>query len=103
MMILLHGVAGSSRSDYMEELSGACADAGINVVVFHHHGPPNESNCRLMNMCYNDYMDEVIAYAQKKFNNNDIPCEIYLAGFSLGGNHILRYTGQATKEKEQGK
>ena len=42
-----------------------------------------------MNMCEDKYMDEVIDYALKRFENS----EVYLCGFSLGGNHILRYMG----------
>ena len=42
-----------------------------------------------MNMCEDKYLDEVIEYVDDKFK----PEEIYLCGFSLGGNHILRYMG----------
>ena len=53
VVILLPGAAGCSASNYMQELSGACADAGINVVVFNHYAPAGETNCRVMNMCHN--------------------------------------------------
>ena len=88
-MLMLHGSTGTSRNNYAEELAGALAHAGINVVVFNHFAPADERELRLMNMCENKYMDEVIDFCQKKFPDS----ELYLSGFSIGGNLILRYMG----------
>lgn len=63
-MIMLHGVAGDSSDNYMQELTGACASSGINVVVFNHYAPPGEQDLRLMNMCTNKYLDEVIQFSE---------------------------------------
>jgi len=49
-------------------------------------------------------MDEVISYSQEKFNGGKGDCDIFLIGFSMGGNHVMRYIGAAKKnilQKEQ--
>ena len=55
-----------------------------------------------MDMAENKHMDEVIEYASQRFGTKEKPCDIYLSGFSLGGNHVLRYSGQAAKEATEG-
>ena len=67
------------------------SDLGYNIVFFNHLAPPGETNCRLMDFSKTEYLDEVIEYADKRFG--DAESEIILIGFSLGGNHILRYLG----------
>ena len=59
-VVLLHGATGTSRNNYAEELAGAFAHAGIDVVFFNHFAPANCRNLRLLNMCENQPMDEVI-------------------------------------------
>lgn len=89
VLILLHGVTGSSRDKYMMDTAGDAHKNGMNVVCFNHYAPEGEKDLRLMNMCKNDFLDEVISYTKNRFEDN----EIYLCGYSLGGNHILRYMG----------
>jgi len=64
VLILLHGVTGSSEDCYMQDLSGLCAENGINVVLFNHYAPEGEYGVRLMDLGKNRYLDEVIQYAQ---------------------------------------
>lgn len=93
-LIMLHGVTGTSEECYMQDLAGECYDNNINVIMFNHYAPRGEENVRLMDLGHNKYLDEVIEYACKTFGHKT---DIYLAGFSLGGNHVLRYAGQAAK------
>jgi predicted alpha/beta-fold hydrolase len=57
---MLHGITGSSRDKYMIEMAGACKENGINCICFNHYAPPDEKGLRLMNMCEDKYLDEVI-------------------------------------------
>lgn len=101
VVILLHGVTGSCEDPFMQDLSGACAENGCNVIVFNHFAPNGEKDCRLMDMAHNKHMDEVVLYARQRFGSEEKPCDIILAGFSLGGNHILRYLGRAAIDRNQ--
>ena len=62
-VVLLHGATGTSRNNYAEEIAGAFAHAGINVVFFNHFAPADARELRLLNMCTNAPIDEVIEYA----------------------------------------
>lgn len=97
--MVLHGVTGTSKDTYMQELGTACAENGINVVLFNHYASDGEIDLRLMDLGLNRYLDEVLAFTQNKFGSEGQEVDIYLAGFSLGGNHILRYVGLAAKNK----
>ena len=63
VIILLHGVTGSSEDPYMQDLSGVCAENGINAVLFNHYAPSGEQDCRLMDLKLNKHLDEVIMFA----------------------------------------
>jgi predicted alpha/beta-fold hydrolase len=93
-MILLAGVSGFSSDSYNQDLVGLCVENGINVVQFNHHVASEEMDCRLMDMSDNKHLDEVIDYVHKRYSQDGKKkCDIYLSGFSLGGNHVLRYSG----------
>ncbi len=66
------------------------------MVVFNHFAPNDEKELRLMDMNEKKHLDEVIRYVKSKFDKEGEECEIYLVGFSLGGNHSLRYAGYST-------
>lgn len=63
VVIMLHGITGSSRDKNMIEMAGACKENDINCILFNHYAPANEKDLRLMNMCDDKYLDEVIEYA----------------------------------------
>ena len=73
------------------------------MVVFTHFAPKGETDLRLLDMTKNQYMDEVIDFTKSRFDRNGQECDIYLVGFSLGGNHALRYMGTAARDKMQNK
>ena len=63
VVIMLHGITGSSWDKYMVEMTGAFKENGFNCICFNHYAPENEKDLRLMNMCNDKYLDEVIEYA----------------------------------------
>ena len=67
------------------------------MVVFNQYAPEGENEMRLMDMSHNKYFDEVIKFVKQKFDKDGEECEIYVVGFSLGGNHSLRYAGSTSK------
>ena len=71
---------------------------GFNVVAVNHFSVDGVTNCRLMNFCKQKYLDEILKYTADRFSqksqdnlNDDTKCDVFLFGYSLGGNHILRY------------
>jgi predicted alpha/beta-fold hydrolase len=99
VLVLLHGVTGNSLDPYMIDVAGVCAESGINTVIYNHFAPPGEYGLRMQDLSLQKYLDEVIHYSSSRFSQDGEPCDVYLAGFSLGGNHVLRYVGQANKNK----
>ena len=99
VIIGLHGVTGTSRDGYLLDLAFEGSNRGYNMVAFNHFAPPGSKNLRLMDLCENKHVDEVIQFAKQRFDKESKECEIYLVGFSLGGNHLLRYVGNARKQK----
>ena len=97
VVICLHGVSGCSSDAYMKEMSGMGREKGYNVICFNHYAPANTKDYRMMDMSHNCYIDEIIQYAKQRFDTKENESEIYLVGFSLGGNHSLRYMGNAIK------
>ena len=93
VVVLLHGITGNTRCYYMQLMVDKLIQNGFNVVAVNHYGVKNTKDCRLMNFSKQKYMDEVIKYASDRFcsQNSKNKCEVYLIGYSLGGNHVLRY------------
>lgn len=96
VIIALHGVTGSSKDSYLTELTDFVVEKGYNMVIFNHFAPEGEKDLKLMDMNENRHMDEVIRFVKSKFDKGDEECEIYIVGFSLGGNHTLRYIGTSS-------
>lgn len=99
VIICLHGITGSSDDRYIQEVRAHGNDRGYNLVVLNHYAPPGEQGLRLMDMTKNQYINEVIEYTKKRFDQEGKECDLYLIGFSLGGNHVLRYVGESSKKK----
>ena len=102
VIICLHGVSGTSQDTYLTELTNHVIKKGYNMVVFNHYAPKDETELRLMDMNHNRYLDEVIEFTKSKFDKEGEECEIYVVGFSLGGNHSLRYAGTSNMLKQKG-
>jgi len=101
-MIILHGVTGHAHENYMEDMAYRASSDGYNVVVFNHFAPHGENDMKMIDFGDNSYFDKVIEFAKKQYQGA-YPPEIYLVGFSLGGNFALRFIGDACKSKSEGK
>lgn len=94
IVILLHGLEGSSDSSYIHSSGAELHRAGFDVAAINHRGCSGEDNrkpesyysCRYDDL---DQLVELISSRKSGFNYK----EIYIAGFSLGGNITLYYAG----------
>lgn len=92
LVIVLHGLEGSSESQYAKGISSYFNKKGCNALVINHRSCSGENN-RLpqsYHMGWTRDLDYIIngILQENKYNN------IFLTGFSLGGNIVLKYVGE---------
>ena len=92
IVILLHGLEGSSDSNYIKSLTKVLNDQNFDVVVLNFRGCSGEPNMLLesYHSGKTDDLKEVISYLETEHSYN----EINIVGFSLGGNIALKYLGE---------
>jgi len=94
-LVLVHGLEGSSDSNYMLGTAEQTFRRGFNVVRM------NQRNCggteRLTPTLYNSGLSgDVRAVVQQLIEHDGLP-EVFAAGFSMGGNLVLKMTGEFGK------
>ena len=90
--IVLHGLEGSSNSNYVKSLTQVLNDNKWDVVAVNFRGCSGESN-RLLSSYHSgktDDLSRVIEYLEEQYNYESFN----IIGFSLGGNVTLKYLGQ---------
>ena len=91
-VILCHGLEGNSRKPYMKGMVNIMIDNGFNCVAWNFRGCsglPNNHAYSYHSGATRD-LKLIIEHTLKKFPSN----EIFLVGFSLGGNLVLKYLGE---------
>ncbi|MCB1319062.1 MAG: alpha/beta fold hydrolase [Leptospiraceae bacterium] len=92
LVILCHGLEGSSDSVYIRGMSRAFMQEGRDVLAWNYRGCSGEPNRKAFSYHSGATYDleTVVAYvvALKQYT------DIALVGFSLGGNLILKYLGE---------
>lgn len=95
-LIVVHGLEGSSESQYMAGVARNGLGAGMNVVLV------NQRNCGGMDHCaptlYNSSLSADVAAVAKNVVENDGVSRFALAGFSMGGNLVLKCAGEWGRE-----
>jgi hypothetical protein len=91
-LILVHGLEGSSKSIYMLGTAAAAFANGFNVLRL------NLRSCgeteHLTNTLYHSGMSEDLRRIIEELIEKDCLEQIFLAGFSLGGNMSLKLAGE---------
>jgi predicted alpha/beta-fold hydrolase len=91
-LVLIHGLEGSNSSGYMLGTAETAWRAGFNVVRL------NQRNCggtaHLTPTLYNSSLSgDVRAVVEELIERDGLP-EIFAAGFSMGGNLVLKMAGE---------
>ena len=93
-LVLLHGLEGSSESHYMLGTAEKAVHAGFNVVRL------NQRNCggteHLTETLYHSGRSGDIGAVIRELIERDRLPEIFAAGFSMGGNLVLKMAGEFT-------
>jgi hypothetical protein len=90
--IVVHGLEGSSDSQYMIGVARNSLALGMNVVLM------NQRNCGGMDhfapTLYNSSLSGDVAAVVRHLMQNDGVSEFALIGFSMGGNLVLKLAGE---------
>jgi predicted alpha/beta-fold hydrolase len=95
-LIVVHGLEGSSDSQYMLGVARNGLAAGMNVVLM------NQRNCGGMDDCaptlYNSSLSGDVAAVVRSVLEDDGVSRFALVGFSMGGNLVLKLAGEWGRE-----
>ena len=91
-LIVVHGLEGSSDSQYMQGVARNGLAAGMNVVLM------NQRNCGGMDdfapTLYNSSLSGDVAAVARNVIEHDGVSRFALIGFSMGGNLVLKLAGE---------
>lgn len=90
IVILSHGLEGNAMRPYITGMANACFRGGFDVLAWTFRGCGIDMNrqLRFYHSGATDDLDLVIRHAASRYN------QVYLVGFSLGGNMTLKYLGE---------
>ncbi len=91
LVILSHGLEGSTKSGYIHGMAESLRNAGCDVLAWNFRGCSGEPNRLLRYYHSGDSADLgfVVHHAAKHYQ------DIALIGFSMGGNMTMKYLGEA--------
>lgn len=92
LVLLIHGLEGSSESKYILSASTELNQAGYDAIAFNLRGCSGEDNLLLQtyHSGKTEDVDFVLSYLIKNFDYE----KIMIVGYSLGGNLTLKYLGE---------
>jgi predicted alpha/beta-fold hydrolase len=92
LVLLIHGLEGSSESKYMLSAASEVNNAGFDAVSFNLRGCSGEDN-RLLKTYHSGKTEDVDFIISYLLKNTDYE-KIMIVGYSLGGNLTLKYLGE---------
>ena len=91
-IIIVHGLEGSSESQYMLGVTEKAMAAGMNVIRY------NQRNCggtdALAPVLYHSGLSNDVAAVAREIIARDNVSRLALVGFSMGGNIVLKLAGE---------
>ena len=97
LLVLCHGLEGSSKSRYVRSTSHLFASKGFDICAMNYRYCSGEINRtpQLYHSGYTIDLNTVLNHVEKPYKN------IYIIGFSLGGNLVLKYAGKRGRKINQ--
>lgn len=92
LVLLLHGLEGHSKRNYMYGMARAFLTRGWDAVAMNMRGCSGEPN-RLLRLYHHGVSDDLDAVLTHIINKN-LYKTIVIIGFSLGGNVTMKYLGE---------
>jgi len=91
-VIILHGLEGSSKAPYVLSFAGEIQKKGWCAAAVNFRGCSGEAN--RLKQTYHSGKTEDLDFLVHYFHKTEPHRRIYLAGFSLGGNVVLKWLGE---------
>lgn len=95
LIILLHGLTGSSQSSYIKGLQQTLLQHGLRSVALNFRGCSGEYN--QSSRCYHSGETGDIDFVYRTLRAREPDAQIAAVGFSLGGNVLLKWLGEQGK------
>lgn len=92
IVVILHGLEGSAKSNYVRGLFACCVDHQWQAVAMHFRGCSGEPN--LASRAYHSGETTDLHFVLQTIRTRYPDLPIFIVGFSLGGNVLLKYLGQ---------
>lgn len=92
LVILLHGLTGSSQSGYIKGLQQALLDQGLRSAALNFRGCSGEYNDS--SRCYHSGETGDIGFLYRTLRAREPKTPMAAVGFSLGGNVLLKWLGE---------
>jgi predicted alpha/beta-fold hydrolase len=92
LVVLFHGLEGSSRSHYARAMMREVARRGWRGAVVHFRGCSGEPN--RLPRAYHSGDSAEIDWVLRRLHAAQGPAPLFAAGFSLGGNALLKWLGE---------
>ena len=96
LALLIHGLEGSSQSNYMASFSNYFNANNIDTVCMNLRGCSGEDN--LLLQTYHSGKTDDVAFIVQQLIENYTYENLLIIGFSLGGNLTLKYLGENAKK-----
>jgi hypothetical protein len=96
-LLVMHGLEGSIQSPYVKRIFNYCHHHKIAIVLMHFRGCGGEPN-RLLRSYHSGETEDLRRVINHLISKNIN--EIALLGYSVGGNRVLKYMGEAKTAME---
>ncbi len=93
LILISHGLEGNSTRSYVTGMAKQFFNNGYDVLAWNYRGCSDEMN-KQIRFYHSGATDDLATVMQHALTKNSYD-EIYLIGFSLGGNLTLKYAGEA--------
>ncbi len=89
LLLLLHGLEGSTNSSYIRRMSTLAHQSGYDVCAMNHRSCGGQLNLKptLYHSGFTQDLHQLVQMLQERY------AHIAIAGYSLGGNVLLKYLG----------
>jgi len=97
--LILHGLEGSSEGNYVLGVASKAYDAGFNVLRYNVRGCGGTAH--LSPTLYHSGLTVDLHYVMRELIERDRLPELFLIGFSMGGNQSLKFAGELGADAPQ--